>query len=286
MKLVMTKGLPGSGKTTWAKSTLDVEPNTVLVCKDDLRAMMFNSAWTGNREKFILKTRDFIVSEALRDGKNVIVHDTNLAPKHEERFKQLAKEFKADFEVKDFTHVPIEQCIHNDLCRPDSVGEKVIRDMYRDWLKPTPPKIEVDLNLPSAIICDIDGTLALFGDANPYERDFLKDEVNDRVADILERYRDSSNTQIILVSGRKDKFKDQTEVWLLNHGIPYDTLYMRKTLPEGQKDPKDVIVKQEIYETYIKGKYNVLFVLDDRNQVVEFWRSQGLTCLQVAEGDF
>jgi hypothetical protein len=49
---------------------------------------------------------------------------------------------------------------------------------------------------------------------------------------------------------------------------------------------KDVLTKQKIYEQYIKGKYNILFIFDDRNQVVSFWHLQGLTCLQVAEGDF
>jgi hypothetical protein len=49
---------------------------------------------------------------------------------------------------------------------------------------------------------------------------------------------------------------------------------------------KDAIVKGEIYEKNINGKYNVLFVLDDRNQMVEMWRGLGLTCLQVADGDF
>ncbi len=49
---------------------------------------------------------------------------------------------------------------------------------------------------------------------------------------------------------------------------------------------KDVLVKQEIYEREIKGRYNVLFVLDDRQQVVDGWRALGLTVFQVAPGDF
>jgi hypothetical protein len=49
---------------------------------------------------------------------------------------------------------------------------------------------------------------------------------------------------------------------------------------------KDSIIKEEIYRAEIENKYNVLFVLDDRNQVVELWRRLGLTCLQVAEGNF
>ena len=57
---------------------------------------------------------------------------------------------------------------------------------------------------------------------------------------------------------------------------------MRKT----GDNRKDAIVKREIYETHIKDKYQVDYVLYDRNQVVEMWRSLGLTCLQVADGDF
>jgi hypothetical protein len=49
---------------------------------------------------------------------------------------------------------------------------------------------------------------------------------------------------------------------------------------------KDSIIKEEIYQENIEGKYNVLCVLDDRNQVVDFWRAKGLTCFQVAPGDF
>lgn len=285
MKLIMTKGLPGSGKTRWAQQYLEENPNTVLVCKDDLRAMMFNSAWTGKREKTILAVRDFIIIQALHEGKNVVVHDTNFAPKHEERFKQIAKEHKAEFEIKDFTDVPIEQCIHNDLCREASVGEKVIRQMWKEWLRPEVPFIQYDPTLQDAIICDLDGTLALFGDANPYDRDFLKDEVNEVVKGILLSCG-KPGVQILFVSGRKDIFRKETTEWLnKNWGTNYK-LFMRKTAPEGEQEPKDVLVKQGIYEQEIKGKYNVLFVLDDRNQVVDFWRSQGLTCLQVAEGDF
>jgi len=60
------------------------------------------------------------------------------------------------------------------------------------------------------------------------------------------------------------------------------TLFMR---PDGDFRA-DNIVKQEIYDTHIKGKHDVLFVMDDRQQVVDMWRRNGLTCFQVAEGNF
>jgi hypothetical protein len=55
---------------------------------------------------------------------------------------------------------------------------------------------------------------------------------------------------------------------------------------EAGDSRKDSIVKQELYERHIKPSYDVFVVLDDRNQVVDMWRSLGLVCLQVAPGDF
>ena len=283
MKLIMTKGLPGSGKTTWAKEFQRKNKDWSLICKDDLRKMLHQGVWSNGREKQILQVRDEIIKIMLKNKINVIVHDTNLAPKHEERLRQLAKENNASFEIKDFTDIPLEQCIKQDLLRFDSVGEKVIRDMWNQWLKPKPVKPEVNLELATAILCDVDGTLALFGDANPYDRDFSKDEVNEPVADILEAYRDAKKVSIILVSGRNNKYYQETVNWLTTKGIPFDALFMPRN-PDDKR--KDFVIKKEVYENHIKGKVNVLFVLDDRNQVVDLWRSLGLTCLQVAEGDF
>ncbi len=93
MKLIMTKGLPGSGKTSWAKEYQKANPNTILVCKDDLRAMLHNSVHSRGREEFVLEIRDFIIQKAFIDGHDVIVHDTNLAPKHKTRLNQLVDQF-------------------------------------------------------------------------------------------------------------------------------------------------------------------------------------------------
>ena len=75
---------------------------------------------------------------------------------------------------------------------------------------------------------------------------------------------------------------DETKQWLEDNSIRYDQLLMRGT---GDNSP-DIIVKKAIFDVYIKDNYNIEFVLDDRNQVVEMWRSLGLKCLQVQDGDF
>lgn len=146
---------------------------------------------------------------------------------------------------------------------------------------PTPSK-------PRAIICDIDGTLAhrqeIGGIArSPYDwHRVSEDMVDENIAELI-RKLNASGLWIAIFSGRDSVCHAQTTKWLNDNKIPYDGLYMR---PQGD-NRKDSVVKRELYEKHIKDKYDVLCVLDDRNQVVKMWREElGLTCLQVAEGDF
>lgn len=281
MKVIMLKGLPASGKTTWAKEIIDKNPNSYKrINKDELRAMLDNSHHSNDAEKFILKVRDALILMALEEGKHVIVDDTNLAPKHEERIRQLIKG-KAILEIKDFTDVDLNTCIKRDLKRHASVGEGVIRGMYRQFLQKHHPYNE-DISLPRAIIVDIDGTLAIMNGRSPY--DWLKvkeDRVNHTIKNIVDQYRTDKNS-VILFSGRDAVCESLTREWLLENGIWYDALFMR---PEGNGE-RDAIIKQRMFDENIRGKYYVEYVLDDRQQVVDMWRSLGLTCLQVAEGDF
>ncbi len=282
MKTVtLTKGLPASGKTTWAKNLIDNNPGMYKrVSKDDLRAMMDNGKWSSENEKFVLKIRDSLIVQAINEGYHVIVDDTNLNPVHAKHIADLIKGVGVVI-FEDFTSVPLETCLERDAKRTNSVGSKVIKGMWKQFLKPAPLIVEQDPKLPDAIICDIDGTLALFGAANPYNRDYSKDTMNETIRGILYYYMDSGN-KLILVSGRMESAREVTEDWLSCNGVNPDGLFMRRT----NDTRKDAIVKKELYEDNIKGKYNVKFVLDDRNRVVEMWREQGLICLQVAEGDF
>jgi hydroxymethylpyrimidine pyrophosphatase-like HAD family hydrolase len=138
---------------------------------------------------------------------------------------------------------------------------------------------------PKVVICDLDGTLSLFEKIdktqphyrNPYNASTCdNDLLNTVVADIIK------DRQVILVSGREHKYLEPTLKFLQKHNIQFIEIFMRQTADNR----KDSIVKKEIYEKHIKPNYEVHFVLDDRNQVVEMWRSLGLTCLQVADGNF
>jgi predicted kinase len=279
-KIILLKGLPASGKSTFAKEQIAKDPNTKRVNKDDLRAMLDNSRWSKSNESFVLKVRDFIISEALRNGNNVIVDDTNLHEKHLTRMKELAKPTNSTVEVNDsFLQVPFEKCIARDLKRPNSVGEKVIRDMYKQAF-PFEPIIQ-NYNLPNAIILDIDGTLAIMGNRSPY--DWGKVDLDTKNYEVFNLYRLYKNDgyKIIICSGRDEICREKTEKWLADNWIEYDKLYMR---PQGSTE-KDSVIKERFLNEIVKDYY-VQLVVDDRQQVVDMWRSKGLTCFQVNEGNF
>lgn len=285
MKLIMCKGLPASGKDTWAREEMAAHPISYKrVNKDDIRTLLDFGVWSRDNEKFVLKVRDALIKQAFSEAFNVICTDTNLAEKHETRLRQLAIENGAEFEIKDFTDVPLSECLSRDRVRPNKVGDKVIMGMYNQFLKKEPSKPVHDHKLPSCVLVDMDGTLALFSkDVSPYDRDFSKDEVNEAVKVILERMSEYG-AEIIVMSGRNGKFKGVTEAWMKAHNIPYNAIFMRD---ENDKR-NDTIVKQELYEQNILGKYNVMFVLDDRPRVVKLWYSLGLPVFRYGdpEADF
>lgn len=282
-KIIATVGLPASGKTTWAGEQVRAGGGKVVrVNKDDLRASLLPGvSHSQEREKIVLMARDAQIRAFLGAGLTVISDDTNLSPKHIEAFKKMADEV----EIKDFTSVPLHECLRRDRRRgEDSVGDKVIRDMYFRYLKPKHAERAYDPDLPMALICDLDGTLSLVTNRNPYACQLAgQDLVCETVLDIVKMYH-RRDWRILLVSARDEGLgREVTEKWLADNIIPYDMLWMRKAGDSRQ----DTVVKREIYDTFIRDKYNVGLVLDDRTSVVDMWRDElGLKCFQVESGDF
>lgn len=281
-RIILLKGLPGSGKSTWRKEFIRQNPKWVYTNKDEIRRNLrlikgiAGDGWNKSLEKDVEEIEYNVVVQYLSGGHNIIIDNTHLDPRHEEKYRKLAIAWYGDFEVK-FFDVPLEECLRRNALREGEarVPEEAIRNMYNKWLRPkpiSPPKIP---GLDYAILVDLDGTLALFED-NPYDRDFSKDKLNVAVAEVVQAMRNKGYV-VIITSGRNGKFRTVTENWFQINHVNYDKLLMRR-----EKDNrKDNIVKEEFYHNEIEGKYNVLFVIDDRPQVVRFWRSLGLFVFDV-----
>jgi predicted kinase len=283
-KLIATRGLPASGKSTWALAKIAKRPGqTIRVNRDDLRASVHGGGkWSKAKERIITVMRDAMIHEGLASGLTVISDDTNLSPKVVEHLRTLAKANGAEFEIEDFTDVTPEECIKRDLARDRTVGSDVIMRMFNDHLKPD-TTVTVDERLPKCIIVDVDGTLALHVSRGPFEYEkCLEDAPNPRVVEIIKMLK--GTYEIVVCSGREgtEQCHGDTVEWLHRHGITYSAFFIR---PEGDTR-KDSIIKREILERDILPRWNPVLVVDDRDQVVRMWRDAGLPCWQVADGAF
>lgn len=290
-QIIILKGLPASGKSTWAKQKVkEGQGKWKRINKDDLRSMIDAGEYSDKNEKMVLRIRNDLLMRFLHEGCNVIIDDTNLNPKHEEEVRKLVENTygqDVEIEIKEFD-TDIETCIKRDKNRENPVGEKVIRRMARQWkgifkhdYTPNPVYEKIK---PLAVICDLDGTLALVGNRSPYDASNCDkvDEINVAVLEVLVGLN-RLQYEIILVSGRETKYRGDTEKFLVKYDVPYDRLYMRETNDKR----KDSIIKKEIYEKYIQPYYNIFLVLDDRDQVVEMWRKDlKIPTFQVNYGDF
>lgn len=299
-QLIAYWGLPGSGKSTAAydeivKSRAEHTISRVVrVNKDEIRRELETKGWTWSKEneRDVVMMRDAQIQTALNDFAvdTVISDDTNLAQKHLNRLEEIAHQCGAEYEERAFRSSALK-CINRDANRSGKaqVGAQVIMRMateYQQLLWPGHGAFEQvtpnDQIMP-AVICDIDGTLALNVTGRSFydETRVFEDEVNRPIAKII-RALNGQFVQIIYLSGRKETGRDLTRGWLESKACPPGPLHMRNQFDNR----KDWITKAELFDYHVRGKYDVLCVLDDRQQVVDMWRSIGLTCLQVAQGDF
>ena len=109
--LTITRGLPCSGKSTWAEAQRAMFPYGVrIVCRDDIRASLGTRFEDGD-EDLVARIRDYAIDQLLIAGYRVICSDTNLSPKVERRLTQIAKTRKVPYEIVSFMDVPLDTCL-------------------------------------------------------------------------------------------------------------------------------------------------------------------------------
>lgn len=310
MTLTVYRGLPGAGKSTHAALMRAMAPDTTIVVnRDDTRRTLFGSDnqdyyECGKNELFLKETlvteaNQAAITSALKVGFDVLCTDTNLPLKRVRDLRKLAVKAGADFRVEDFSDNSLEDCLFFNSVRKDKepVPEAVIRGMYDRFIKgglaPLVDEVELDTSdmvpyvadrsLPDAYIFDIDGTLAHIpeGGRSPYDYSRVGEDLVDEAVRQTLWSLTESEAHIFILSGRKQECDKETIAWLDGNNIPFHHLFMRA---DGD-DRKDWRVKYELFEN-IRNDYNVVGVFDDRQQVVDMWRSIGLKCFQVQPGDF
>lgn len=313
-KLILTRGIPASGKDTWARNWVSENPGwRVRVNRDDERFQTYGvyhfegpKDVVRHMEETMTLLETAKVEAALKAKMSVVLSDTNLTHKFAKEWLRLGKKLGVAVEFKDFD-ISLDEALARNRKRGDEGGrfvpEDVIRSFYQRFvnrktgkLNPYPvldPTFEVVLrkyerrgDRPYALCVDIDGTIADMKECGRSPFDWPRvgeDTPHYDVIDFIKRV-ESTGVQLIFLSGRDAVCRPETEEWLLEHVQPEGDLllYMR---PEDD-GRGDEIVKPEMFWKYVGENWDVIGVVDDRQKVVDRWRSMGLRVYQVAPGNF
>ena len=142
-RIILTRGIPASSKTTWAKQEVLKDPeHSIRISRDDLRNMS-GKYWVPAREKYITACKDTILINAINfKFDTIIIDEMNLNPKETRHLKEVVSMMNDTFkdnddkyiiEIKDFTNVPLDVCLERDSKRENPIGENVIRGIFNKY---------------------------------------------------------------------------------------------------------------------------------------------------------
>lgn len=287
-KIILTIGASSSGKSTWVKDFVKLNPNYVELNRDEVRFDLFCDGlrdWTKYKfnkknEGIVTEHIDEMAKDSVNSGANIVVSDTNLSPKIREKWKDFAKSNDYIYEEKLFP-CKWEELVKRNAQRFGGLSEPLLWSQYKRYMqqygKVGGHKIEPyqnDRRLDYTVICDIDGTVAdMKGIRKPFDWDEV-DKDNPRYEIIATLDGLIMHTgHVTFLSGRDGCCYEDTLKWIeenITWGWPETiewVLYMR----ESGDSRKDDVVKYELYKNHVKHEYNVSAVLDDRRQMIRFW---------------
>lgn len=296
MKAIITVGIPASGKTTKY-----AEFYGYIVNRDDIREYLFGNYYSGGykftnaKEKQVTELCWERVLTCAAHKMDVVISDTNL---NKGRRESLIEELeKLGYEVElDIIECSYELAVKRDLARQKSVGADVIWRFYKQWNEQFGlQKVATIEGLKECYIFDIDGTLASMKGRSPFEWHRVgEDKLNESVASIFRLLRDQGE-KIFIFSGRDAVCRGETVEWLYRAGlIDYGGYYgmLEDKKYEGQIElhmrpeesrKKDFDVKLNMFDSHVRGKYNVAGIFDDRPQVCRLWNLLGLPLFKIGD---
>ena len=300
-KLILCRGIQGSGKSTWAKAWVAEDPeHRIRLNWDDMRNMM-GPYWVPSREpinKHMLWA-GLNMAAYCTHPYDIVIDNMNLNPKDWKQYEDWVTTYNQSLnseetntqyviEFKDF-FIPLEECIRRDAARPNPIGEKVIRDTwrkYKHFIQTSEVEKYVnnlrawDLGKPTCVVVDMDSTLCFNTTKRPWFGEgsteaMLNDSPNEGVIKLIK----SQQYPVVVCTGRNKSQKDVTEKWLHKHGITPVNYYMR----EDGDYRKGVEVKEELINKVLE-KYNIVTIFEDCEPIVQRFREMGLTVLQPNRG--
>lgn len=295
-KIILTRGIQGSGKSTWAKAWVAEDPeHRIRINNDDLRNM-FGVYWVPSREDVVSHAKQTIVTYAMGKQYDIVVDNMNLNPKEVQYWTNVVNYYNGytktgeryEIEFKDF-FIPLEECIRRDSSRTNPIGEKVIRDTwkrYKHFIQTSEVERYVNnlrpwhLGRQTCVVIDMDSTVCFNTSKRPWFGDGSTEAMIDDVPNhgVVELIKAQEYPVVVCTGRNKDQYKVTIE-WLANQGITPVDCYMR----ENGDYRKGVEVKAELMNQ-ILNKYNVLVVFEDCEPIVQKYREMGLTVLQPNKG--
>ena len=279
MTAFITIGLPASGKTSWAKEYVAQHPNTVRINNDDIRNSYYeavgNRNWSPTVEDYVRGNREEAIRHNAQLGQDIIVDNTHMNAKTLKQMVDLCKSLGYEVETVDFRHVSVEECVRRDSLRTghEQVGEAVIRRMYKKHgqvrAERNLPRYQFEEGKPVAVIVDIDGTLAEMTTRGPFdEHRVYEDLPRNHVVITVDALRQAVRARVLVMSGRSEQCRAETARWLEEVCLmPKDSYELFMRAADDRR--RDSIVKRELYEQHVAGRYSILAVFDDRRSVIE-----------------
>ncbi|QDP59429.1 MAG: putative polynucleotide kinase [Prokaryotic dsDNA virus sp.] len=295
LKLIMTVGASSSGKTKWAEEyileqALQGDPKWVNLNRDDIRFALFNNGvrdWTkykfnNSNEKRVTKVVDQKAFDASVLQHNIIISDTNLSPAIRGKWESWAEENGYEVEYKYFQE-SWETLVKRNAQREGGLPESLLWSQYKRFMQQFGTiggnKIkpyEDCLFLEDTIIVDLDGTVAdMTGVRKPFDWDKVHlDKPRQEVIDMVSALALKTG-HITFFSGRDGVCYDSSAQWIEDNIITDDLARLGIKWDLYQRSPKDSrkddIIKYELFDNQVRGKYNVIALFDDRPQVVRMW---------------
>lgn len=133
-QVILTSGIPASGKSTWSKEFVKANPNFKRVNKDSLREMIDSSIYSKENESLINKIQNQLILTFLKNGNSVIVDNTHVKKSYFDEVKKILLTLKEEIEISEkLFQIDIDEAIERDNKREAKVGEKVIRNMFKSF---------------------------------------------------------------------------------------------------------------------------------------------------------